>query len=172
MRINRSIPILATCLLWAALALSPTQASAQDIDLTREQQIIAVASIGVLSVSTTTIATVQMSTVESQEEDYEQKIKDMKKFVRIQRYLNDGQHELELALALGAGDALKDFAALMCVPSEDFAAWSKSMRTRRESITQVLRTASTLARAKKLYGLALTPQLASSLTLTTGRLAQ
>lgn len=170
MRLPHSVPIFAACLCWAALA--PSDASAQDLELTREQQIIAVASIGIISVTTTTSATVQMSTLESEEEEYEEKIKDMEKFVRLQLYLNEGQHELELALSIGGGDGLKDLAALMHVHSEDFASWSKTMRGRRAAIALVLRATPTLERAKAFYHLALTPQLASYTTAMNGRVEQ
>lgn len=138
-------------------------AHAQDIDfdnLTREQQIIGVAAVGVISVSTTTVATVQMSTLESKEDGLKEDIKEIKKFVLMQRYLHTDQHRLEHALSVGGGEALTDLAAMLHVPSKSFAAWSKAMRRRRSTVHHILSMNPTLARARAFYTFAANPEAA------------
>lgn len=90
-------------------------------------------------------------------ERLEEEIETYRKYVLIDEYIQTNESELEAALALGAGDALQDFAEILRIPESDYASWAMHVRTRRHDVLAALQHETTFEQATLIYHIMTSP---------------
>lgn len=104
------------------------------------------------SPSTTTYS-VGMYGAAERERQLKKNIKRLEGITRLQRHLEHNERQVQLALSLGGGDALKELVTVISPGAKLTKTGAKKMRRQHKTIRVIWRQKSTMARATALYDL-------------------